>query len=91
VARVAKEVINGRGERGRKRKIVAREADEPEPEARARSGTDDRSARAMEGTSGADVLSAGCGDRLLQEELKIFALFFGSNGSLEAGRRSPRD
>jgi hypothetical protein len=68
VARVAKEVINGKGERGRKRKIVTREADELELEARAKSGTDDRSARAMEGTSGADVLGASRGDILLQEE-----------------------
>jgi hypothetical protein len=32
VARAAKEVINGRGKRGRKRKSAALEADEPEPE-----------------------------------------------------------
>ena len=32
MARVAKEVINGRGKRGRKRKIATQEAEEPEPE-----------------------------------------------------------
>ncbi|KAH6667791.1 hypothetical protein B0J14DRAFT_567159 [Halenospora varia] len=32
VARAAKEVINGRGKRGRKRKSAVLEADEPEPE-----------------------------------------------------------
>jgi hypothetical protein len=32
VSLTAEEVINGRGKRGRKRKIAAREADEPEPE-----------------------------------------------------------
>jgi hypothetical protein len=32
VARTTKEVINGRGKRGRKRKSAALEADEPEPE-----------------------------------------------------------
>lgn len=32
VARAAKEVMNGRGKRGRKRKIAVQEADEPEPE-----------------------------------------------------------
>ncbi len=32
MARVAEEVINGRGKRGRKRKSAAVEADEPEPE-----------------------------------------------------------
>ena len=32
MARAAKEAINGRGKRGRKRKSTAQEADEPEPE-----------------------------------------------------------
>ena len=32
MARAAKEAINGRGKRGRKRKSSALEADEPEPE-----------------------------------------------------------
>jgi hypothetical protein len=32
VARAAKEAINGRGKRGRKRKSTSQEADEPEPE-----------------------------------------------------------
>jgi len=32
VARVAEKVINGRGKRGRKRKITAQEAEEPEPD-----------------------------------------------------------
>jgi hypothetical protein len=32
VARAANEVIKGRGKRGRKRKIAAQEAEEPEPE-----------------------------------------------------------
>ena len=32
VAPAAKEVIRGRGKRGRKRKSAAQEADEPEPE-----------------------------------------------------------
>ena len=32
VARAAKEAINGRGKRGRKRRSTASEADEPEPE-----------------------------------------------------------
>ena len=31
-ARAAKEVIKGKGKRGRKRKSAAQEADEPEPE-----------------------------------------------------------
>ena len=32
MARAAKEAINGRGKRGRKRKSAAQEAEEPEPE-----------------------------------------------------------
>jgi hypothetical protein len=55
VARAAKEVINGRGKGVQKRKSAALEA---EPEPRARNGADDRNARPMEGTSGADDISA---------------------------------
>jgi len=44
VARNADEVIKGRGKRGRNRKSAALEADAP-----------DRSVRAIEGTSSADV------------------------------------
>jgi hypothetical protein len=44
----------------------------------------------MEGTSGADDLSAVWEKRLLQEEVENFALFFSSNGFLEVGSRRPR-
>lgn len=58
--RATKEVIKGKGKRGWKRKSAVVEADEPEPEPE--EARDDQSTSAMEGPSGADDLSAGCGE-----------------------------
>ena len=67
--RAAKKVIEGKGKRGRKRKIAALEAGDSEPELEPKVGAHDRSARARESTSGADVLKCRLWKtRLLQEE-----------------------
>lgn len=71
-----KEVIKGRGKRGRKRKIAAQEAEEPEPEV----------ARMI------DAPVQVVENQIAEEEQEVIALFFSSNeflrGRLAIGPRN---
>ncbi|KAH6666720.1 hypothetical protein B0J14DRAFT_705200 [Halenospora varia] len=96
-ARAAKEVIKGKGKRGRKHKSAALEADEPEadkPETEAEPEVAHTAKEVINGRGkrGRKRKSAAQeADEPEPEPEKIIALFFSSNGFLEAGSSRSHD